>query len=210
MRGSLSFDVRVSPFAGTATRRFGPRDSARASAATATRARRRAPEARACQQGRDLHRSAPASHELVVVPRENCFPFLAVCRASKQSLRGNSFLPGVAFAAHIRLERRETPSGRYVSAPGSSPAPRPISLRLRRSQDDFNDFGSNSGAREPRPHRSGAAANAQTHRTGSLRREDRDEGPAGVGPSSVGLRVAHGACVTALSAFTCPCPYQEL
>jgi len=29
-------------------------------------------------------------------------------------------------------------------------------------------------------------------------------------PSSVGLRVTHGACVTALSAFTCPCPYQEL
>src|SRR5439155_4357335 len=24
------------------------------------------------------------------------------------------------------------------------------------------------------------------------------------------LSVAHGACVTALSAFTCPCPYQEL
>jgi hypothetical protein len=37
-----------------------------------------------------------------------------------------------------------------------------------------------------------------------------EEGPAGVGPSSVVLRVAHGARVTALSAFTSPCPYHEL
>ena len=85
----------------------------------------------------------------------------------------------------------------HVSAPGSSPAPRPIWLRLRRSQDDFNDFGSSSGGKCPNTELALCAARQR-------------RGAGGCRPLVGRLSVAHGACVTALSAFTCPCPYQEL
>ena len=60
------------------------------------------------------------------------------------------------------------------------------------------------------PAMSVAAATCQENRLANCVPRSETKGPAGAGPSSVGLRVAHGACVTALSAFTCPCPYQEL